>query len=315
MPEPTLTADALTQAPEEHLLERSWGYRNDWAWAVPGLSTSDRITLLFLTQASNNWGVSWYGRTRIAEATSQSDRTISRSLASLEAAKVIVRVERRRLDGGHASWVTVLGCCVPGVGDTDATPPGHTSTPPLDTESTPPSTQSRPNLSSKNRSKENHSNEPALATDVDGFAEVWDAYPTRKGRSGDKDRALRVWKKHKLSDCRTDVLIAVKRYAASRAGQDAQFTRHCSNWLADDVWRDDLPRTVDGTTRGASLSPKEIVAKLNVPADQMRAAWEALAPAEKAAVREAGGVSAIMAMDERAALNALRVALRGGVGA
>lgn len=65
--------------------------------------------------------------------------------------------------------------------------------------------------------------------------EFWPAYPRKVG----KGQALKAYRAaRKLSDCQT-ITSGARRYAAERAGQDQQFTRHAATWLNGQGWLDE----------------------------------------------------------------------------
>lgn len=66
-------------------------------------------------------------------------------------------------------------------------------------------------------------------------AEFWPAYPRKVG----KGQALKAYRAaRKQSDCQT-ITAGARRYAAERAGQDQQFTRHAATWLNGQGWLDE----------------------------------------------------------------------------
>ena len=65
--------------------------------------------------------------------------------------------------------------------------------------------------------------------------EFWPSYPRKVG----KGQALKAYRAaRKQSDCQT-ITAGARRYAAERAGQDQQFTRHAATWLNGQGWLDE----------------------------------------------------------------------------
>ncbi len=65
--------------------------------------------------------------------------------------------------------------------------------------------------------------------------EFWPVYPRKVG----KGQALKAYRAaRKQSDCQT-ITAGARRYAAERAGQDQQFTRHAATWLNGQGWLDE----------------------------------------------------------------------------
>ena len=83
---------------------------------------------------------------------------------------------------------------------------------------------------------------PSTKTSKDisiNFAEFWAAYPRKVGKR-------EAERKYEIATRKTDpgvILAAVKRYAASRAGQDPAYTKHPATWLHQGCWEDDLSRS------------------------------------------------------------------------
>jgi len=77
-----------------------------WAWEQArsnGLSPGTFLTLLRLADHADDEGVCWPGIKRIAEATSQHDRSVRRQVGELEDLGLLKREERLRENGSHRS--------------------------------------------------------------------------------------------------------------------------------------------------------------------------------------------------------------------
>lgn len=73
-----------------------------------------------------------------------------------------------------------------------------------------------------------------METELNGFDEFWKAYPRRVG----KQEALKMYKRTLKLTTPEHIIKAAKKYAAERAGQDAQFTKHPGSWLNAGRWGD-----------------------------------------------------------------------------
>ena len=67
------------------------------------------------------------------------------------------------------------------------------------------------------------------------FEEFWMAYPRRVGR----EAARRSFEKALKLTSPADLMTATRRYAASRAGQDENYTAHPATWLNQGRWADE----------------------------------------------------------------------------
>jgi hypothetical protein len=74
------------------------------------------------------------------------------------------------------------------------------------------------------------------------FDEFWAAYPRKQGKGEVRDLFCKiVTGKHKTRRASAATLIeAAKRYAASRLGQEPQYTKMPATWLNQGCWEDDL---------------------------------------------------------------------------
>lgn len=71
----------------------------------------------------------------------------------------------------------------------------------------------------------------------EGFAAFYAAFPLKKSRGA----ALKAWPKAVAKALVEEIVAGAKRYAASRQGEDPQFTKHPASWLNSECWADELP--------------------------------------------------------------------------
>lgn len=90
------------------------------------------------------------------------------------------------------------------------------------------------------------------ALEVPGFAEFYAEFPLHKARPAAAKAYARA-----LSRAAPQVLLdGAKRYAKSRTGEDANFTKHPATWLNNDCWLDEIVsrETHGGRNGGQSTS-------------------------------------------------------------
>lgn len=93
------------------------------------------------------------------------------------------------------------------------------------------------------------------ASKSDGrFDEFWAVYPRRESR-GHAEKAWRV--ALRVADADT-IIDGARRYAASRAGQDPQYTKMGSTWLNGKCWDDQPPTEQPWTERPDAQWLKEV---------------------------------------------------------
>ena len=83
--------------------------------------------------------------------------------------------------------------------------------------------------------------------------EFWPVYPRKVG----KGQALKAYRAaRKQSDCQT-ITAGARRYAAERAGQDQQFTRHAATWLNGQGWLDEPASKPSPRSQAPPLTPHQ----------------------------------------------------------
>lgn len=78
------------------------------AFAIRGISSSEKLVLLALANYANDKMVCWPSQERLAADTELSDRTVWASLKALEVKRLLSRVSRKRSDGTRATDVFTL---------------------------------------------------------------------------------------------------------------------------------------------------------------------------------------------------------------
>lgn len=83
---------------------------------------------------------------------------------------------------------------------------------------------------------------------IAGFDQFWDVCPKKVGKGAAR-------KAHAKASAKTDaaiILAGMQRYAASRAGQDQQYTVHPATWLTGERWSDEI---ITGGVNGRGRKP------------------------------------------------------------
>jgi len=77
--------------------------------------------------------------------------------------------------------------------------------------------------------------EPITKDSIVGFEKFWLACPRRVG----KEAARKAYEKARKIASDSELLEGIRRYAATRAGQDEQYTVHPATWLNQGRWADE----------------------------------------------------------------------------
>ncbi|MCJ2077895.1 helix-turn-helix domain-containing protein [Methylobacterium sp. E-016] len=94
--------------------------------------------------------------------------------------------------------------------------------------------------SGKDTGKGNREESPPTPSDFD---EWWRAYPRKVGKDAAQPVFIRITKARKATVA--ELIEGAKRYAAERAEQDPQFTKHPKTWLNGGHWADEaVPKPV-----------------------------------------------------------------------
>lgn len=100
--------------------------------------------------------------------------------------------------------------------------------PKKETSPTPPKEKTTP-------SKISEANASSISLETEFEQQFWPAYPRKVGK-GQAIRAFRTARK--LSDLET-ILVAVRRYADERRGENPEYTKHAATWLNGQCWLDE----------------------------------------------------------------------------
>jgi DNA-binding transcriptional MocR family regulator len=109
-----------------------------WALDHRVHSVTEKVILLVLANYANEYGISWPSQRTLAENAACDERTVRRTLVSLEARGVIRRIARRRGNGSRQSDMILMSAftgrkpAAPGMLDDDEKPaePGPADEPP-----------------------------------------------------------------------------------------------------------------------------------------------------------------------------------------
>jgi hypothetical protein len=116
-------------------------------------------------------------------------------------------------------------------------------------------------------------NKPIIKDSFVGFEEFWQACPRRIGKAA----AEKAYAKAVKQTPHQTIMAGIRRYAASRAGQDEQYTVHPATWLNQGRW-DDEP--AGGSQQGAGPKRELTEAEKWENARRFHEFWEAKEKAE-----------------------------------
>lgn len=98
----------------------------------------------------------------------------------------------------------------------------------------------------------------------DSFERFWAIYPRRVA----KEAARKAWAKATERGVDPETLVmAARRYAGERAGQDPRYTKHPATWLNGGCWEDEPPPRADGppVIDGVSGEPVAVAPRRSGP--------------------------------------------------
>lgn len=203
----------------------------NWAWGIPGLNPTERLTLLALADYADNDGYCFPGQDVLMERVGVSRRTIVSTLQALED-RGFFRRERRTLERGRrTSDGYQLGQRADSARATDDRPNvqtvAHTyKEEPSGEPSVPPSPQGGDPV------LEGLEAPPAPAEDH--FDLFWAAYP----RKVEKPSARRAWAKAIKGGTHWSVIVGAAQMYADDPNREAQFTKYPGPWLRAEAWND-----------------------------------------------------------------------------
>jgi biotin operon repressor len=191
------------------------------AWAAAQkLPTRDKFVLVMMANYADEIGKCWPSLNRLAAETSMSRSTVQLAIKALEAAGLL-RIEHREQDGvslPNHYFLKLTGVYRDPVHCTDSEeevyrqPVGGI-----------PTVGTKPII------------EPITKDSIVGFEKFWLACPRRIG----KEAARKAYEKARKTTSDSELLEGMRRYAATRAGQDEQYTVHPSTWLNQGRWADE----------------------------------------------------------------------------
>lgn len=219
------------------------------ALAIQGVSPSEKLLLMVLANYADADFSCWPSVKRLCADTGMGERTVQRSLKSLESAGLVKRDERRRPDGSRTSDRLTL---VFDGGANLTPPPANLSPTPRQIDTTPPQICHPPpaNLApltsfepSAEPSAEPSERKRALAAEFDVF---WAAYPSKV----DKAKAEKCFPKARKRASLERMLEAIE-YARQRSPmwRDNKFCNP-TTWLNNERWNDEFPQYEPFSAKG-----------------------------------------------------------------
>lgn len=191
------------------------------AWAVSHkLPSKDKFVLVMMANYADEDGKCWPSLNRLADDTSMSRSTIQLAIKGLEAAGML-RIEQRSQDGvklPNYYYLNLKKVYRETVQCTD-----------LDGEVYRQTVEGIPTVGNK------PIKEPITKDSIVGFEKFWLACPRRVG----KEAARKAYEKARKLASDEELLTGIRRYAATRAGQDEQYTVHPATWLNQGRWADE----------------------------------------------------------------------------
>jgi len=100
--------------------------------------------------------------------------------------------------------------------------------PKKETSPTPPKEKTTPSTISE-------ANASSISLETEFEQQFWPAYPRRVG----KGQALKAFRAARKQNDLETIMAGVRRYAASRQGENPEFTKHASTWLNGQCWLDE----------------------------------------------------------------------------
>jgi DNA-binding transcriptional regulator YhcF (GntR family) len=185
------------------------------AWAVSQkLPTKEKFVLIMMANYADEDGKCWPSMNRLCEDTGMKKDSVIRAIKSLEEMG-LAEVERRKIEGVNLPNIYHLN--LRGVvADSDQGVVAHS-------EDGSRSQRLKPII------------EPITRDSIVGFEKFWLACPRRIG----KEAARKAYEKARKTTSDSELLEGMRRYAATRAGQDEQYTVHPATWLNQGRWADE----------------------------------------------------------------------------
>ena len=214
------------------------------ALALRGVSTSEKLVLLALSNYADEHMQCWPSQKRLADDCAMTDRGVRKVLKALEDRHMLSRENRRRADGSrHSDMITLHFAGEVRQAEPRSAPPERRSGAPgtrVHEQAEP-----RSGLTTFEPSVEEPSIEPILSDSE--FEACWKAYPHVKGRSS-KRKARLEWPKIGVA-IRRVLPAAIRRYAVEGREPNAECGAPAfERWLRDDRYLDWLPVAAVQTT-------------------------------------------------------------------
>ena len=185
------------------------------AWAVKQkLPSREKFILIMLANYADENGICWPSNGRLCDDTGMSKNTLLaglRGLAELGIVEIIKRSEdgytlpnkyRLQIERGGSNFERGVVRHLNGGGS---------------------NSEPKPII------------EPITKDSIVGFEKFWLACPRRIG----KEAARKAYEKARKTTSDSELLEGIRRYAATRAGQDEQYTVHPATWLNQGRWADE----------------------------------------------------------------------------
>jgi len=185
------------------------------AWAVSQkLPTKEKFVLIMMANYADEDGKCWPSMNRLCEDTGMKKDSVIRAIKALEEIG-LAEVERRKIEGVNLPNIYHLN--LRGVvAHSDQGVVAHS-------EEGSRSQRLKP------------ISEPITKDSIVGFEKFWLACPRRIG----KEAARKAYEKARKTTSDSELLEGMRRYAATRAGQDEQYTVHPATWLNQGRWADE----------------------------------------------------------------------------
>jgi hypothetical protein len=204
----------------------------NWAWGIPGLNPTERLTLLALADYADNEGYCFPGQDVLMERVGVSRRTIVSTLQSLED-RGFFRRERRTLERGRrTSDGYQLGQRADSARATDDRPNVQTVAHTYKEE--PSGEPSVPPIAPHGGHEPIQGLEAPPEPEEDHFSLFWAAYPRKVG----KPQALRAWKKALKGGTHWSIIVGGAAAYAEDPNREDAFTKHPGPWLNAEAWND-----------------------------------------------------------------------------
>lgn len=231
--------------------------------------TGKSVILLMADFASDDGTGIWASKPTMAKELETTDRTIQRTIKALMDAGFVMQVGKRTHRNGETYEYKIVLEAVSEMPLAKSTPPTqrHPSTQNVEPETqdiapdtvSPPTachpTPDRPSphgVTHRHPNQSKPSKEPSFMSVSlkDEFDLFWAEVPKKVA----KPKARAAFKAALKKKSAAEIITAMRRYAATRLGQDEQFTAHPASWLNAERWDDE---------QAGSKADPETAAKLN----------------------------------------------------